>query len=39
MICFRQAISLDTGHAQIDHDKCNLCGLCLGECKQGAITE
>ncbi len=39
MICFMRAISLESGRSEIDQEKCNLCGLCVGECKQGAITQ
>ncbi|MFC2027793.1 DUF362 domain-containing protein [Chloroflexota bacterium] len=39
MICFKRAISLESGHSQIDYDKCDLCGICRDECKQGAIIQ
>lgn len=35
--CPRQAISLQSGLAQIDQNRCNHCGLCLDACPQGAI--
>jgi len=37
--CPRQAISLQSGLAQIDQNRCNHCGLCLNVCPQGAIME
>ena len=37
--CPRQAISLQSGIAQIDQNRCNHCGLCLDVCPQGAIME
>ena len=37
--CPRQAISLQSGLAQIDQNRCNQCGLCLDICPQGAIIE
>ena len=37
--CPRQAISLQSGLAQIDQNRCNHCGLCLDVCPQGAIIE
>ena len=37
--CPRQAISLQSGQAQIDRNRCNHCGLCLNVCPQGAIIE
>jgi len=37
--CPRQAISLQSGLAQIDQSRCNHCGLCLDVCPQGAIIE
>ena len=37
--CPRQAISLQSGQAQIDQNRCNHCGLCLDVCPQGAILE
>lgn len=37
--CPRQAISLQSGLAQIDQSRCNRCGLCLDVCPQGAIIE
>ena len=37
--CHRQAISLQSGLAQINQNKCNHCGLCLDVCPQGAIIE
>ena len=37
--CSRQAISLQSGLAQIDQNRCNHCGLCLDVCPQGAIIE
>ena len=37
--CPRQAISLQSGQAQIDQNRCNHCGLCLDVCPQGAIVE
>jgi len=37
--CPRQAISLQSGQAQIDQNRCNQCGLCLEVCHQGAIIE
>ncbi len=37
--CPRQAISLQSGTAQINHNRCNHCGLCLDICPQGAIIE
>jgi Fe-S-cluster-containing hydrogenase component 2 len=37
--CPRQAISLQSGLAQIDQSRCNNCGLCPDVCPQGAITE
>lgn len=37
--CPRQAISLQSGQAQIDQNRCNQCGLCLDVCLQGAIVE
>ena len=37
--CPRQAISLQSGLAQIDQNRCNHCGLCLDVCPQGAIVE
>jgi len=37
--CPRQAISLQSGLAQIDQNRCNHCGLCLDACPQGAIIE
>ena len=37
--CFRQAISLSSGYAEIDLRKCNGCGLCAEVCSQGAIFE
>ena len=36
--CPRQAISLQSGQAQIDQNRCNRCGLCLDACSQGAIA-
>ena len=38
MTCFKKAITLESGHSEIDYAKCNLCGLCIDECKQGAIS-
>ena len=37
--CPRQAISLQSGQAQIDQTRCNYCGLCLDVCPRGAIVE
>jgi len=37
--CPQQAISLQSGQAQIDQNRCNHCGLCLDVCPQGAIME
>jgi Fe-S-cluster-containing hydrogenase component 2 len=37
--CPHQAISLQSGLAQIDQNRCNHCGQCLDVCPQGAITE
>ena len=37
--CPRQAISLQSGLAQIDQNRCNHCVLCLAVCPQGAIIE
>jgi Fe-S-cluster-containing hydrogenase component 2 len=37
--CPQQAISLQSGLAQIDQSRCNHCGLCLNACPQGAIIE
>ena len=37
--CPRQAISLQSGLAQIDQNRCNHCGLCLDVCPQEAIVE
>ena len=37
--CFRQAISLPEGHAEIDPTKCNGCGLCVDVCPQNAIMK
>ena len=37
--CPRQAISLQSGLAQIDPNRCNHCGLCLDVCPQGAVIE
>jgi len=36
--CPQQAISLDSGWAQIDQERCNQCGRCLDACPRGAIT-
>jgi len=37
--CPRQAISLQSGEAQIDQGRCNHCGICVATCPQGAIVE
>jgi heterodisulfide reductase subunit A-like polyferredoxin len=37
--CPRQAISIQSGVAQIDRAVCRRCGLCLDTCPQGAIVE
>ena len=37
--CPQQAISLNSGWAEIDTDRCNECWLCLEVCMQGAIVE
>ena len=37
--CPQQAISLQSGQAQIDQTRCNHCGLCLDVCPQRAIVE
>ena len=37
--CPQQAISLLSGQAEIDQNKCNQCYLCLEVCLQGAIVE
>jgi len=36
--CFRGAISLASGQAEIDQSKCNGCGVCVDACAQGAIV-
>jgi len=36
--CFRGAISLESGQAEIDQSKCNRCGMCVEACAQGAIV-
>ena len=35
--CFRGAISLEFGQAEIDQSKCNGCGMCAAVCPHGAI--
>jgi ferredoxin len=35
--CFRGAISLESGQAEIDQSRCNRCGVCVDACAQGAI--
>jgi ferredoxin len=37
--CFRGAISLESGQAEIDQSKCNGCGMCVDVCAQGAIID
>ncbi len=37
MTCFRGAISLDSGQAEIDQSSCNGCGVCIDSCTQSAI--
>ena len=37
--CARNAISLESGLAQIIQSKCNQCGMCADVCPQGAIIE
>ena len=36
--CPQQAISLQSGTAQIDQNRCNQCCLCVDVCFQGAIS-
>ena len=36
--CFRGAISLDSGQAEIDQSRCNGCGVCIDSCAQCAIS-
>jgi ferredoxin len=37
--CPRNAISLESGLAQIIQSKCNQCGLCVEICPEGAIAK
>lgn len=37
--CFRDAISIVSGRAEIDHRRCNRCGACIASCPQDAIVE
>ena len=37
--CPQQAISLLSGQAEIDGNRCNECGICLNVCPQGAVVE
>ncbi len=37
--CFRGAISLESGQAEIAQSRCNGCGICVDTCAQGAIVE
>ena len=37
--CPREAISVQSGQAEIDQARCNCCGICLDVCPQGAIVK
>lgn len=37
--CLRDAISIVSGLAEIDHRRCNQCGACSASCPQDAIVE
>ena len=37
--CSQHAISLWSGNAEIDQNKCNHCGFCFNICPVGAIVE
>ncbi len=37
--CLRDAISVVSGQAEIDHRRCNQCGACIASCPQDAIVE
>jgi ferredoxin len=37
--CLRDAISIDSGWAEIDQSRCNLCRACIASCPQDAIME
>jgi len=37
--CLRDAISIVSGRAEIDHRSCNQCRACIAACPEGAISE